>query len=257
MLRVTSQAFHERVTAGQEEIILQGPPGDLRGHITLSNPNDDTLKVRSLPLLTTQSKENSVVQSAIKNPLRLSCRLQPGEEKMVELLHQVAPTTPPGTYEHAMMIGGENKKVRIIIQPEISINIHPAHFTFTGSAPGIEHVAIFTLTNLGNMPFTIPEVRHVAALDMDFLCRAFGMGMRSGGHGGVVQMLDDVTRNMQAHLADWAHARIEEYGNTVEPGQKTLIHLHITMPANSDGKKDYSGDIRFWDEDISYMVKAK
>jgi hypothetical protein len=254
MLRVTSGAFHEKLSAGTDDIILNGPPGDLRGHIFISNKNTDTLKVKSLPLF--HGSKLSKLMGADAS-LSLSCRLNPGEEKMVEVWHQVNPLTAPGTYENTIMVGGEKRKVQIVVQQQISIDVHPHHFTFTGTTAGTVHTAIFTLANLGNIPFQVPEVKHVAALDMDMLCRAFGMGMRSAGSGGVIQMLDEVTKNMQSNLADWANARIEENGNILEPGEKKLIHLHITLPKNSDSKKDYSGSIRFWDQDITYLVKAQ
>lgn len=254
MLRITSGAFHEKLSAGKEEIILNGPPGDLRGHIFISNKNNDTLKVKSLPLYHSNKLSKVMGNEA---SLSLSCRLNPGEEKMAEIWHQVNPLTAPGMYENTIMVGGEKRNVKMIVQAQISIDVYPQHFTFSGTASGTKHTAIFTLSNLGNIAFQVPEVKHVAALDMDMLCRAFGMGMRSGGAGGVVQMLDDVTKNMQSNLADWANARIDETGKTLEPGGKMLIHLHITMPKNSDAKKDYSGNARFWDQDISYLVKAQ
>lgn len=254
MLRVTSGAFHEKLSAGTDDIILNGPPDDLRGHIFISNKNNDTLKVKSLPLFHDKKLSKSMGADAALN---LSCRLSPGEEKMVEVWHQVSPLTAPGSYENTIMVGGEKRKVKIIVQQQISIDIHPRHFTFTGTAAGTVHTAIFTLTNLGNISFQVPEVKHVAALDMDMLCRAFGMGMRSGGSEGVVQMLDEVTKNMQNNLPDWASARVDENGKVLEPGEKKLVHLHITLPKNSDDKKDYSGNIRFWDQDITYLVKAQ
>lgn len=254
MVKVTSGAFHEKLSAGNDDIILNGPPGDLRGHIRISNKNNDTLKVKSLPLSFDQKLRTA---TGIDAALNLSARLNPGEEKMVEVWHQVNAFTAPGTYENTIMVGGEKRSVKIIVQAVIDIDIHPQHFAFVGSKPGTVHTAVFTLTNLGNVPFQVPEVKHVAALDMDFLCRAFGMGMRTSGAAGAMQVLDEVAKNMQAHLPDWAPAQVEETGKTIAPGDKLMIHVHITMPKNSDPKKDHSGSMRFWDKEISYAIKAQ
>jgi hypothetical protein len=254
MVRVTSGAFHEKLSAGNDEIILNGPPGDLRGHILISNRNNDTLKVKSLPLSQDQKLRDSKTGDVAA--LNLSCRLNPGEEKMVEVWHQVNANTAPGVYENTIMVGGEKRNVKIIVQGVIDIDVHPRHFMFTGSNPGTVHTAILTLVNLGNIPFQVPEVKHVAALDMDFLCRAFGVGMRSGG-ATAMEALDQVAKNMQAHLPDWASAEVKENGAVVDSGGKMLVHINITMPKNSDPKKDYAGNIRLWDQDLSYSVKAQ
>ena len=253
MLRITSGAFHEKLSAGKEEIILNGPPGDLRGHIFISNKNNDTLKVRSLPMTLSNKLGNTM---GTDNALRLSCKLNPGEEKMVDLLHQLHPSTPPGTYESTIMIGGENRKVKIVVQQIIKINIHPSGFTFLGSEPGKTHTAELTLTNLGNIPFQVPDVTHVATLDMDMLCRAFGMALRKSG-SGYEDVLNDISRNIQSNLPDWAKANVGESGTILQPGEKLLIHISITIPKDCDPKKDYSGSIRFWDKNISYVIKSQ
>lgn len=252
MLKVTAGAYHEKLSFEGDTIILNGPPDDLRGHMLIHNALAEPLAVRSLPLLLKTKDRSKPVSSS----LRVSCRLQPGESQLTEISHQLRFDTPPGTYEHELIVGGKKRMVQLIVQQNIAIDLYPREFYFTGSAPGTVHTATFTVINTGNIPFNIPEVKHIAALDMDFFCRAFGMGMRKSGSEGVEKMLDEVTRNMQHHLTEWAAASIEEKGMELKPGEKSVINLRITMPAKSDGSKDYSGNIRFWDKDIHYVVKA-
>ncbi len=253
MLRITADALHEKLSTGSAEIILNGPPGDLRGHIFISNKNTDALKVKSLPLV---HGNKLMDRMGADNALRLSCKLNPGEEKIVEVLHQVHPLTAPGTYESTIMVGGENRKVKMVIQEQMVIDIHPTSFTFTGTEPGKTHTASFTLTNLGNVAFQVPDVKHAAALDMDMLCRAFGVAMRSSGANGYESMLNEVSKNIQSNLPDWASVNIAECGVVLQPGETLLINLSITIPQNCNPGKDYSGNIRFWDKDISYAIKS-
>lgn len=252
MLKVTAGAYHEKLAFDGDELVLNGPPDDLRGHMLIHNTLSEPLNVRSLPLmLKTKDRSRPVASS-----LQLSCRLKPGESQLAEVWHQLNFDTPPGTYSHELIIGGKKRVVNIIVQQHIAIDLYPHEFFFTGSAPGTRHNAVFTVVNTGNVAFEIPDVKHIAALDMDFFCRAFGMGMRKSGSEGVEKMLDEVTRNMQHHLADWAAASIEEKGKILQPGERSVVNLQISMPAQSDGSKDYSGNIRFWDKDIHYVVKA-
>jgi hypothetical protein len=172
MLTVTSEAFHEKLNVGDEEIILNGPPGDLRGHIFLSNDNDDPLRIRALPLIHDTDKG-----AAGSFQLRLSCRLKPGEKKLQSLWHSISPQTAPGIYESSVLAGGQQRKVKMIVQSHIEIDIYPSTFTFQDTTPGKIHTAIFTLTNLGNVPFEVPDIKHVAALG---ICCAGRLGLRSG-----------------------------------------------------------------------------
>ena len=253
MLTVTAEAYHEKLSIGDEEIILNGPPADLRGYILLSNKNEDALKVKTLSLV---HDKNKGIAMGGGLQLQLFCKLKPGEEKMENLLHRVHPQTAPGTYTSSVMAGGQLRKVKMVVQSNIEIDIYPSNFTFQETTPGKVHTAIFTLTNLGNMPFQVPDVKHVAALDMDFLCRAFGFGFRTKGAEGYMPTMDEITKNIQSNLADWAPGNVEEIGKIVAPGESLMIHLNITLPANSDPRKDYSGNIRFWDKDIAFVIKS-
>ncbi|MEP6846100.1 MAG: hypothetical protein ABI861_08850, partial [Panacibacter sp.] len=136
------------------------------------------------------------------------------------------------------------------------INIYPSAFTFQETGPGKTHTAQFTLTNTGNLPFQVPDVKHVAALDMDLLCRAFGFGFRSKAAEGYMPVLDEIVKNINSNIADWASAKVEEYGEVVLPGASLIIHMHITLPQNTDARKDYAGSVRFWDKEITYVVKS-
>lgn len=253
MLTITSEAFHEKLELGNQEIILNGPPQKLRGHILISNKNEDNIRIRTLPLI--HQTKNSKLKGGTSQ-LRLSCSLRPGEERMEPVSHQVNPQTPPGTYESSLMVGGQKRMVKMVIQPNIEINIYPSHFTFQETVPGKIHTVEFTLTNLGNMPFQVPDVKHVAPLDMDFICRAVGFGLREKGSEGFTQVMDEITKNVHNNLADWASASVEEYGKIVAPGQTLSIHMKIILPKNCDPRKDYGGNIRFWNKEITYLIKS-
>jgi len=253
MLKVTADAFHEKLNTDNEEVILNGPPSGLRGHLHLRNTSDDSLSVSALKLVHNEGQEKFLGNSS---SLRIGSRLKPGEEKLESILHELPAQTPAGTYESSLVIGGTERKIKMIVQPHMHVNVYPSNFSFIGTEAGKTHSAQITITNLGNLPFTIPDVSHVAALDMDLICRAFGFALRSKGGEGYVQTMDEIARNVNRYLPDWAAAHIEESGQTLEPGATMIIHLNITMPKNADAKKDYTGSMRFWNTIIGYEIKA-
>lgn len=254
MLKVTAEAFHEKVNTDSEEVILNGPPSALRGHIFIRNSSEDTLSVKTLSLKHDTSKGNFLGNSST---LRIGSRLRAGEQKLETIFHELPAQTPPGTYESMLVIGGTERKVKMIVQPHMEINIYPLNFSFIGTEPRKRHTAEITITNVGNLPFQVPDVKHVAALDMDLICRAFGFALRSKGTEGYAPTMDEIARNVNRFLPDWAGANIEECGQTLQPGSTIIVHLNITMPDNTDAGKDYEGNMRFWNKEITYEIKSQ
>jgi hypothetical protein len=65
-----------------------------------------------------------------------------------------------------------------------------------------------------------------------------------------------VTKNVKENLADWAEVSLDKFGEIVDSGQSMSLTLNLTMPGNSDPKRDYEIDLRFWDKEISCVVKS-
>lgn len=253
MVTINADASHEMLDVGTEEIILNGPPSDLRGHIHLGNKSGDTFRIKTLALEYLNRRNNFLGSGA---PLHFSCRLRPGEEKIQRVSHRLPPDTRPGTYASELIIGGERRPVKIVVQPHIDVKIYPVRFSFQGSNPDRTHTAAITITNLGNVPFQIPQIKHATVLDMDFLCRAASLAIRDKGAEGYMPMMDQLTKNIQKDMAGWLSISLEECGQVLGPGKSLVAHLTITLPADIDPKKDYSGDIRLWDQGISYVIQS-
>lgn len=253
MLTVTSKSFHEKIQVENEEVILNGPPDLLSGQITINNLQEEKLSVKELPL---QAVGRSIGGNLAQS-LQLGLRLKPNETRKENITHRIDPQTPPGVYESSISVGGATTKLKLIVQASIKIDVTPATFTFQGTAPGKAHTTFITLTNNGNMPFQIPDVKHVTMVDMDYLCRATAVAIRSEGASKSYEaMMDELTRNVFKNMTDWLSASIKEAGQVLEPGAKKLVELTLTLPENAHQDRDYSGEIRLWDQVISYTIKS-
>lgn len=250
MNTIKADAQQEKLSILEKEIVLTGPPNNLQGSIHFANRQDEMLRVKNLALAGTDDKQ------AGQESMRSSFRLQPGESALKPVKHQMPATTPPGVYEKYIKTGESSHVVKLIVQPTINISVHPQHFTFQGSEAGTQHTATIALRNLGNMPFRIPEPKHASMLDMDLLCRAFGMGFREAPDTGVTDTLDKVAQNIKSNMIDWAAMKIREAGEIVEPGESAILHVDMQIPKNADPRRDYSGNFRFWDKEISIAVKS-
>ena len=253
MKTVTSASHQEKIKIMDKEIVLNGPPSDLHGNIHFVNHEKEPLRIKTIGLLNEKRKKT---ENGGRDFMNFSFRLQPGEQKMEAVNHQLPFTTPPGTYESYVELGGQRHKVKMVLQPTIDIEIFPDEFTFQGTSPGTTHVATITLANKGNMPFQVPELKHAAVLDMDLLCRAFGTGFREKGKDDLMSTLDEVTRNLKDNLTDWVSISVDEKGQILQPGESMLIHVNFELPKNAGPKRDYEGNFRFWDQDISVNIKS-
>jgi hypothetical protein len=251
MITVTANAFHEKLHIREDEIVLIGPPSALAGNVFLSNKAEETLFIRGLPMSPAQNDRSGTPET-----LKMTTALQAGEERVHRISHKLPRTTPPGVYERSIRVGDIEKKLKLVVQPSIDIDIHPADLYFSGVVPGDSYYAEMSLTNKGNMPFKIPDVKHVTTLDADYLCRATSLAMREKGKEGFNAMMDELTRNIHRDMADWAIFKLEESGREVAPGESLLLHVTLTLPKNVDRGRDYSGTVRIWDHMVSYHIKS-
>ncbi|MBN9313661.1 MAG: hypothetical protein BGO40_01885 [Chryseobacterium sp. 39-10] len=233
----------------QQEVILTGIPSAISGYMQVRNGLNETVKLRSISLT-----DNAATTT--KTDLNISWKLQPGERRMQQLHFSLPPQTAPGEYVRYLEMGGKKQKVTMVVQPNVEVDIFPTSFTLQDTMPGTQHSVVFTLTNVGNLPFQIPEIKHIAALDMDYLCRAFGFAFRDKKAVSFTETLNAITNDIKKNLTEWASTKVREAGKIVNPGNSMLVHLDFAIPKNADASNDYSGNIRFWNIDLSFVIKA-
>jgi hypothetical protein len=254
MITLAANILHEKLHIGEDEIVLNGPPHKLSGQIFMRNNDSESLFIRELTLL--GAKNNKGIASSMPAVIPFITSLSPGEEKKHIIKYKLPGDTAPGIYENTIELAGRKRKVKLIVQQNMDIYLSPQELYFNEVAPGKSYSAQLSLTNKGNVPFTIPNVKHVTTLDTDYLCRATSMAMREKGGEGFMAMMDALTKNVNNDMAGWATVSIKENGKILGPGESTLLQFTITLPGNVDAKKDYFGNIRFWNKVISYNIKS-
>lgn len=245
MITLTANKMHEKLHIGEQEVVLNGPPHKLTGHIFMRNNDTERLFIKELAL--SDGKQEAI---------QFITSLLPAEERNHLIRYQLPRGTAPGIYENTVEVAGQKRKIKFIVQQNMDIHLSPGQLHFSEVAPGKSYTAILSLTNNGNVPFTVPDIKHVTTLDPDYLCRATAMGMREKGKEGYMAMMDEITKNVYKDMADWAKVSIKEKGKILAPGERTELQFTITLPDNADSKKDYFGDIRFWNKAVSFNIKA-
>lgn len=256
MITVNRETFHKSLKIEEAEIILNGTPGFLSGNIYLKNHHDDTVFIREVPMVAADSAKSKQKEN-LPSHFKLLTSLRSGEERVQQITLQLPATTPPGRYERKMMIGGQEKKLTIIVQPNVEIDINPLMLHFQGIKSGNKYDAEISLTNAGNMPFKIPSnIKHSSMLDEDYFCRAMSLAIRKKGGEGYTATMDELTKNIYSEMTDWVGVNIKESGKVVQPGQSMQLHFSLTMPAKVDRSRDYFGNVRLWNKEISYRINA-
>lgn len=248
MIILTCDHTHDKVRCGEKEILLSGPPSQMRGVLTLSNGDTDSVLVRELPM-------KPVGKHALRQQaLILNAPLSPGENRRQQLNVALPPSTAPGTYRHTVSVGGEEKTLTMIVQETLEIELIPESLTFVGIAPGLSHAKEVILVNKGNVPFAIPALRHNMTLDMDLICRNMSMALKETPDGDSKATLDAFFKGLKKDLTDWIEVRIKEAGKVVAPGESIVLHITFILPKDIDPNREYEGDLRILDQLLSYII---
>ncbi|MFD1163369.1 MULTISPECIES: COG1470 family protein [Hwangdonia] len=243
----------EKIDFGDDTIVLNGTPKRLSGTVRLHNQNETKARVRHLNLKPAKVKNTKNLNTI---PLLVNTKLRAGESRLQSLSLALPPETPPGTYHHYIEIGNKKRNIQLVVQPSINISVQPSEFTLQNTSPGTKHSVSFTVTNLGNLDFQIPNAKHAAALDMDMLCRAFGKGFRDDKVKGFNDTMDKVTEHIKEQLPNWANSKITEAGDIIKPGKQRLVNFSFVMPKETNAENDYDLNVRFWDKELSFAIKS-
>lgn len=255
MISATLHDFNDMVDSKGEEIILSGKPTMLKGKVTLFNKADEMLVLKDIPLsdginIVTPKGDTSI------NALPVNALLNAAEERTHNIIFQLHPQTPPGVYETKALIGGTTKKLKIIVEESINVQIEPKIIDFFNAEPGKTYNKELLLKNDSNIAITIHDNYNDSSIDLNCLQRSLLDAIREKGMESFNAMMDELTKNIYEEVIDSAEVRIEETGNTIEPGISMPLHLIFTLPENAKPDKDYVGKIRLWDTTITYRIKS-
>lgn len=239
----------EVLAAGQKTVVLVGPPDALTGEVVLHNRTDEPVAVREVAV--TADKKSA---GLLGDRLRLRSRFEPGARRTVAVSVALPADVAPGEYQERLRIGGKEVPVRLVVQPLRRVDVNPRRLHFVGIEPGLEHRAELTISNRGNVPVQIPNLRHATALDVDTLCKNIVLAIREKGDEGSTATLDAFVRGIQKDMAGWFELSLDEAGEVVKPGASQAIHLTVKLPDDVQANRTYDGSFRLLGRLVSYVV---
>ena len=153
-------------------------------------------------------------------------------------------STPPGTYDGSVEIGGRKLTVAVEVEPRPKIDVSPSRLTFEVE-PGAEAGAEVTLLNLGNVPFHVPAASTFCVFDGSGVDHAFWVAFVSDpveGKERIDLLLDDLAES-HGGLVE-LRARAGE--RTVAPGESRDVQVTLRFSDRLRSGHDYAGS---WDVD--------
>lgn len=244
----------KNVSTSQEAIVLSGPPHMLTGNLILQNRAGEKLFVRDLPLRPSKARKKGAKAAPLGDHLLVRARLAPDESKSHPLQVTLDAQTPPGVYEASVSIGKTEVPVRLSVHPFIEVSLAPDSLYLVGLEAGRTHEADVLLVNEGNVPVEVPPLRHGTATDMDLVCRNLVQAIRENGKEGSQAVLDAFVRGVTADIAGWIELTIKEAATVVDPGASILMHMTFKLPEDVKMERAYEGEIRIYDELLSYVI---
>ena len=249
MRTVSCEDQHDEIQCAEDEVVLTGPPSFLTGFITFQNTVKEDVFIKDLPI-----KHKSKESGLAKQSLEINTVLSPNEMRSHFTSFAANPNTPPGTYQSTINVGGKERKLRMIVQENLDVELIPSQVTFMGIAPGLVHKKEILLVNKGNVPIAVPSIKHNTMLDMDLICRNLSLAIRETGDKGTNETLDHFVKGLKKDIAGWVELSIKEAGQLVNPGETKVLNISFKLPKDVNDQRLYEGDIRIIDEELEYRI---
>jgi hypothetical protein len=206
----------------------------------LQNTSDEKIKLRSLTL------EAPKMRGRARAPLQqmdLAARLYPNEQVSLTALIQMDPTTPPGTYRAAVLLGDRRQPVIIHVTEEIDLRLTPNRVSiYTEGERTFERE--FVVENAGNVPLRLGG-KCLGPLTDSMELRG---AIRRGLEGACEAEPRDVLKKF---LCAWAE---EQAGDvlltredvTLAPGETRQMTGTFRLPTNLRRFRRYDADLALY-----------
>jgi len=230
----------------KKPVLLYSKQGRLHGNLYLQNKSASKLTLNSIPIESVKIRDQA--NGPLSN-LRARGRLQPNEQGMVHIDYLIDPTTPPGTYQATLLIGGEEQAAEISIAEHVELEIEPDTITLnTESKPN--YTPEFKVTNIGNVDVNLGEKLFVPLKSEQSLETSLQSGFadllasRSAADIQLVDVISAVARHLLGSVTvTWGKT-------TIKPGETKTIKVKLDLPDNMQLHRYYYADIQLYSADV-------
>lgn len=244
-----------------EPLVLVGPPREIRGEFLIRNSTERKIIVRQ-PLLKTAAPPTGRTKAAAKAAIAAlpetvalrRIKVRAGQSRPVPLALTLDPRTPPGTYQAALDIDGQQRSVVVHVTEDVALSLSPDEIVLPGRA-GEKFQKRVVFTNDGNVPVYVKTLGAVVLEDDAAHCRALRGALQDVGD--TMKNLDDFAvalgRRYRA-IYDTIALRVQNDEATIAPGETQAIDLTITLPEKLDKRARYAGTAAISTSTLTFKV---
>ena len=244
-----------------QPLVLAGPPRAVRGELRLLNTTEDKVIIRS-PLMRAapfargraamaKGARGALLPDAL--PLRRII-VRAGQARVVPLMVNLAPTTPPGTYQAEIDVDGDLQEVVVHVTEDVSFSIEPATVVVP-NRPGEKVHKQIVLTNTGNVAVSMKSIGAVVLDDELAHCKALRGALQDVG--ATMTKLDDFVTALGRRYRDLYETltlKVQNEKTTVAPGETQALDLTITLPETLSVRTRYTGYAAISTQSLAFVV---
>ena len=207
-------------------IRFRGSPRAVEGLVPIALEPSFTASL-SLDLKQARSAQHAIPLALEATPIGSSA---------MRLQFTLPESTPPGTYNGNVNIGGKSHPITVEVEPRPYLEISPRQLSLQVS-PGTEVDIDFTLVNSGNTACEIPKVHAFGLFDVKGAERSIGAALSDPvevGQGRLGRLMDEVA---DSH-GGLVRVAVKEGAGDLEPGE--LRNVHATLRFSDHLKSDHT-----------------
>lgn len=256
-----AQQARKRVTFLKDRdkpLVFAGPPRAVRGELRLLNTTDDKVIIHT-PLMRAAPAARAKAAAAAVAPLPDAVPLRRiivrgGQTRVVPLMLNLAPTTPPGTYHAEIDVDGHLQPVVVHVTEDVAFSIEPSTVVVP-NRPGEKVKKQIIVTNSGNVAVSMKSIGAVVLDDELAHCKA----LRGALHdvGAKMTKLDDFVTALGRRYHDLYETltlKVQNENTTVDPGDTQAVDLTITVPEKLNARTRYTGYAAVSTQSVSFVV---
>lgn len=255
-----AQQARKRVTFLKDRdkpLVLAGPPRAVRGELRLLNTTDDKVIIHTPLMRAAPAARAKAARAAAPLPDAVPLRriiVRGGQTRVVPLMLNLAPTTPPGTYHAEIDVDGHLQAVVVHVTEDVAFSIEPSTVVVP-NRPGEKVHKQIVVTNTGNVAVSMKSIGAVVLDDELAHCKA----LRGALHdvGATMTKLDDFVTALGRRyhgLYETLTLKVQNENTTVDPGNTLAVDLTITVPDKLNARTRYTGYAAVSTQSVSFVV---
>jgi hypothetical protein len=246
-----------------EPIVFFGQPDGLQGEISLRNPGEQKVVLRSARLhsealtqaLTATTTKGKQAPIAIEQTIS-TVVLRPGQGQRMPVSIALNAHTPPGEYRGEIEVAGRTRPAVFYVTEMLALEVSPPRFVIE-NRPGERVSKQIIVSNIGNVPITIGEFGPITLDDELLQCIT---GRAAVAHADELETLDqyyvELLRQNKRVLESQGFLRVHNATGvvTIQPGEIRQIDLEIRVPEKLGKRSRYFGSIAIYTANVDFIV---